>query len=588
MVDFPRLMSKVRGLAIRLGYGVTEDRYARRNVAEARRLGAPFTVYHYYMPGIDAAAQGEFFGRLRNEIAPEALTQADLEETNGVAPIGGAKGAVLEAAAENESPAGVVLDRTGTMPIGRLTAEEYLGAMEDAASAGVIAEGVIYALETAHLISDLPARIKTYLDRLEIVVGHVPGIYTSLNYWRTYVGAPAWGARHSLWLAAWTTAAKPIIPSPWTRYHLWQFEVRAINPAEFGVESKALDINRFDGTPAGFAAWVKVVSPPPPPVEPLANALWARGAAEPSLTWNPKFALAAAILKDGYHVISGEYDFSLGGVAYKCQNAADDNGKRRVYYCVVPKWSDVRHIDGPATTPPAPKPPTTPTPAPSGTVVNLERAFRPIAVADGQEARGPFMVYQHDDGRTEDAQYLVKDGHTYLIKGSNYEHMQVLGNDIYRFEDTSHGDDTYYTLRDADQLYGSVWLRRNMEIGRPFRREPWVTFFRKSNCTIYAGPDRHETWVVIDRHMAQATLPGGLKVTSVIDLYVGKTEDARSTWFERYWYALGTAGADGRIEVRGLVQWWARNDQGQIVAHSWLADLPQGRAPLPLVKPKCL
>jgi hypothetical protein len=127
-----------------------------------------------------------------------------------------------------------------------------------------------------------------------------------------------------------------------------------------------------------------------------------------------------------------------------------------------------------------------------------------------------------------------------------------------------------------------------MEIGRPFRREPWVTFFRKSNCTIYAGPDRHETWVVIDRHMAQATLPGGLKVTSVIDLYVGKTEDARSTWFERYWYALGTAGADGRIEVRGLVQWWARNDQGQIVAHSWLADLPQGRAPLPLVKPKCL
>ncbi len=88
--------------------------------------------------------------------------------------------------------------------------------------------------------------------------------------------------------------------------------------------------------------------------------------------------------------------------------------------------------------------------------------------------------------------------------------------------------------------------------------------------------------------MPKATLPGGITVASVIDLYVGSGPDARATWFERYWYALGVAGNDGRVEPRGLVQWWARNDQGEIVAHSWLADLPQGRAPLPLVKPKCL
>lgn len=520
----------VDGVMLRASYatntGSRPDEKADEFAASLAAAGIPFGWYHYFHPARPVGEQFSVFKSVVEQYGYKLRLALDLEEKHGV----------------------------------------------DSATAGKAGEFMLlvqgaFPIQGKHLI------------------------YTSLGYWRDTLKIPAWGANYDLWIAAWTDAAAPIPPTPWKSWVLWQHTSNGDGPSH-GVGSARLDLNRFNGDRAAFSRWMAQSATQPPSVEPLANALWERGLNEPSLTWNPNFSLAASILKDGWHIVSGEYDFAHDGRFYRCQNAADNNGKRRVYYCRIPHWSEVHWIAGPSTTPPTPKPPVTPpTPVPpttpTGTVINLERAFRPIAVADGQEARGPFMVYQHDDGRTEDAQYLVKDGHTYLIKGSNYEHMQVLGNDIYRFEDTSHGDDTYYTLRDSDQLYGSVWLPREMKIGRPFRREPWVTFFRKSNCTIYAGPDRHETWAVIDRHMAQATLPGGLKVTSVIDLYVGKTEDARSTWFERYWYALGTAGADGRIEVRGLVQWWARNDQGDIVAHSWLVDLPKGRPPLPLVKPKC-
>ena len=131
-----------------------------------------------------------------------------------------------------------------------------------------------------------------------------------------------------------------------------------------------------------------------------------------------------------------------------------------------------------------------------------------------------------------------------------------------------------------------MWLPMVMAMGRPFRRAPLVTFFHKADCRPYLGPRRHVTWALLDAHLPVATLPGGLTARNVVDLYVAGSEDVKGQWFERYWYALGTAGADGRRDVRGMVQWWARKD-GRIVAHSWLADLPEGRAPLPLSRPKC-
>lgn len=114
-----------------------------------------------------------------------------------------------------------------------------------------------------------------------------------------------------------------------------------------------------------------------------------------------------------------------------------------------------------------------------------------------------------------------------------------------------------------------------------------MTFYRKADCQPYDGPRTHVTWALAAAVIPSSTL-NGHTVRNIIDLYVANTADVANGWFERYWYALGTDGQDGRGDVRGLVQWWARDTAGQIVAHSVLVDAPQGRAPLALIRPGCL
>ncbi len=406
-------------------------------------------------------------------------------------------------------------------------------------------------------------------------------IYTNASYWGPgMLSNPAWGAAYDLWIAAWTTAKMPVVPKPWGKWTLWQYTSGGVGDA-YGVGSARADLNRFNGSRAEFVAWAKVRPMTP---EPLANVLWRTGQEQPSLTWNPTFALAARILADGWHIISGEYHVTVEANAYRCQNAADDSGRRRVYYCRVPDWHAVKWIAGPASSPtPTPTPGPTPSPTPAATV-DPARAFRPISTSG--EAYGPFLVYQHDDGSTEDAQYLVRGEDIYLIKGGNYEHFRVTADGIYRYEDTSHGPDTYYTLHD-DGKAGHRWLPRPLVIGQSFRRAPQVTFYRKADCQPYDGPRTHVTWALAAAVIPSATL-GGHTVRNIIDLYVANTADVANGWFERYWYALGTDGQDGRGDVRGLVQWWARGTAGKIIAHSVLVDVPQGRAPLKLVRPGCL
>ncbi len=397
--------SGVDGVMLRASYatstGSRPDEKADEFAAMLTAAGIPFGWYHYFHPSRPATEQFAVFKSVVERHGYKLRLALDLEEQEGLNAITAAR------------------------------AYEFLSLMRPA-----------FPIEGKHLV------------------------YTSLGYWRDSLDSPAWGAEFDLWIAAWTTAATPVVPKPWTTWTLWQYTSDGDGKGH-GVGSARLDLNRFNGDRAAFGHWLaQAATPPPPPVEPLANALWARGAAEPSLTWNPSFALASAILNDGYHIISGEYDVTHNNVAYKCQNAADDLGKRRIYYCVVPKWSNVKWIAEPSTTPPTtpkPEPSPAPTPAPTGTVVNLERAFRPVTTVAGVEARGPFMVYQHDDGRTEDAQYMVKDGETYLIKGSNYEHMKVAGTGIYRLRGhLPRTRTTYYILRDGLGLAGSLWLPREM------------------------------------------------------------------------------------------------------------------------------
>ncbi len=76
-----------------------------------------------------------------------------------------------------------------------------------------------------------------------------PMIYTGANFWNT------WGDQEEseywnqfpLWTPHWTTAAAPLMPSPWTMWNFWQFTSKGPGEA-FGSQSLVVDLNRFNGT----------------------------------------------------------------------------------------------------------------------------------------------------------------------------------------------------------------------------------------------------------------------------------------------------------------------------------------------------
>ena len=80
----------------------------------------------------------------------------------------------------------------------------------------------------------------------------------------------------------------------------------------------------------------------PTPVVGLSDVLLAAGQVNQSIRLNPTAALQKQILADGFVPDSGEFDVTVGNVAYRCQRAERlSDGLVRVYYCVVPNWADV-------------------------------------------------------------------------------------------------------------------------------------------------------------------------------------------------------------------------------------------------------
>lgn len=74
-----------------------------------------------------------------------------------------------------------------------------------------------------------PARIAETLygmaSTLEQATGAKPMLYTSPGFFNSYVGQQhdLYFAAMPLWIAHWTTAAKPLLPRCWHDYALWQF-----------------------------------------------------------------------------------------------------------------------------------------------------------------------------------------------------------------------------------------------------------------------------------------------------------------------------------------------------------------------------
>ena len=98
--------------------------------------------------------------------------------------------------------------------------------------------------------SALTSWVQIWLARVFEARGVRPIIYTSPNFWRTYLGDTTWFAANGytiLWTAHWTTASSPSVPASnwggqgWT---FWQYSSSGTVP---GIAGPA-DLDRYNGT----------------------------------------------------------------------------------------------------------------------------------------------------------------------------------------------------------------------------------------------------------------------------------------------------------------------------------------------------
>ncbi len=113
----------------------------------------------------------------------------------------------------------------------------------------------------------------TFLERLkQLVNGHEIAIYTAYYYWRdnapnatTQTANLNYFKQYPLWIANYNTN-EPLIPLPWKKgeWLFWQYTETGDGKL-YGVESKGIDLNYFNGDMTAFAARFNLTVPNPDP-----------------------------------------------------------------------------------------------------------------------------------------------------------------------------------------------------------------------------------------------------------------------------------------------------------------------------------
>ena len=120
-------------------------------------------------------------------------------------------------------------------------------------------------IEDKYAGPDVAANVLTFLSELERLIGVRPVIYTGAWWWNPYIGNVSWASDYPLWVANYTTASDPLLPSAWSTWDIWQYT--SSGPGyDYGAGSARIDLNRFRGD---ISAWWQTyargaVSPPPP------------------------------------------------------------------------------------------------------------------------------------------------------------------------------------------------------------------------------------------------------------------------------------------------------------------------------------
>jgi len=203
-INFAKMKQAADYVIIRTGQNLWPDPDFQYNWSEAKKAGLPRGTYWYYDSRADPKRQAELWVELMGDDLGELPLFADLEETYG---------------------------------------GQYKGWR----------------------------KWYDFLERLKQLVGQKEiGIYTAFYYWRDYAPNPntdpdslEYFHQYPLWIANYGVS-EPMIPKPWSanEWLFWQF-TEVGDGAKYGVESKGIDLNYFNGDVEAFKKRFNVTEPPP-------------------------------------------------------------------------------------------------------------------------------------------------------------------------------------------------------------------------------------------------------------------------------------------------------------------------------------
>lgn len=125
---------------------------------------------------------------------------------------------------------------------------------------------------------------------------------------------------------------------------------------------------------------------------------------------------------------------------------------------------------------------------------------------------------------------------------------------VFRGTDTSPGNGQFYTLYEGG-VAGSAWSPRHWRVGDLYERNPYVVFYRKSDCGIVAS-GYQRSWLRFEAFHSTYTFDSGIEIEDVIELTWLLQPDGAP--IETYFYAASY----------GLVG-WGSNDRG----YSYLSEV---------------
>jgi hypothetical protein len=154
---------------------------------------------------------------------------------------------------------------------------------------------------------------------------------------------------------------------------------------------------------------------------------------------------------------------------------------------------------------------------------------------------GPLYEVQTENGPQQRHQTQAEGAEFFFTKGgdgpANPSEWEQLGADatfIYRFIDTSPGDDLYYALRDVVDQDWSKWCPRMMRVGQVYDREPHVTFYDKATCQEVNACGWHVTSIKLVRVYPVYEFFTGISLPDVIEMHA-----FNGGLDETYWFAKG-------------------------------------------------